>query len=59
MPEDEKGAMSTAEAGQKGGEKTAATHGREFYQEIGKKGGQATHMNEPVEEPKVPVPEQK
>ncbi len=32
--------MTVAEAGKKGGEKTAATHGREFYKEIGKKGGE-------------------
>ncbi|MCL2359280.1 MAG: Em GEA1 (EM1) [Nitrososphaerota archaeon] len=36
--------MSVAEAGrlggQKGGRKTAETHGREFYEEIGHKGGQ-------------------
>ena len=39
-----KGTMSVAEAGrlggQKGGRKTAETHGREFYEEIGHKGGQ-------------------
>ena len=34
------GHMTVAEAGKKGGETTAATHGREFYQEIGHKGGQ-------------------
>ena len=28
-----------SEAGRRGGETTAATHGREFYQEIGRKGG--------------------
>lgn len=32
--------MTVAEAGRKGGEKTASTHGREFYEEIGHKGGQ-------------------
>ena len=32
--------MTTSEAGKKGGDKTASTHGREFYQEIGHKGGQ-------------------
>lgn len=32
--------MTVAEAGRKGGEKTARTHGKEFYQEIGHKGGQ-------------------
>ena len=41
-----KGKMTVAEAGRKGGEKTAQTHGREFYQEIGHKRGKrnfATH----------------
>lgn len=33
--------MSVEEAGRKGGEKTAQTHGREFYQDIGKKGGES------------------
>ena len=37
-----KGDMTVRKAGQKGGEKTAETHGREFYQEIGKKGGAKT-----------------
>lgn len=37
---DEKGTMTVAEAGRKGGEKTAETHGHEFYQEIGHKGGE-------------------
>ena len=32
--------MTVAEAGVKGGSKTAATHSHEFYQEIGRKGGQ-------------------
>lgn len=35
-----KGNMTVQEAGRRGGEKTAATHGREFYEEIGHKGGQ-------------------
>lgn len=34
-----KGAMTVQEAGRKGGETTSKTHGRSFYQEIGKKGG--------------------
>jgi general stress protein YciG len=42
--EKKKGQMSVEEAGrlggQKGGRKTAETHGREFYEEIGHKGGQ-------------------
>ena len=33
--------MTVREAGQKGGEKTAKTHGHEFYEEIGHKGGEA------------------
>jgi uncharacterized protein len=42
--ERKKGTMSVEEAGrmggQKGGRRTAETHGREFYEEIGHKGGQ-------------------
>jgi hypothetical protein len=37
---DNKGSMSVQEAGQKGGERTASTHGHEFYSEIGHKGGE-------------------
>ena len=37
MPE---GGMTVREAGRKGGETTARTHGHEFYEEIGKKGGE-------------------
>ncbi len=33
--------MSVSEAGRKGGQKTAQTHGREFYQSIGRKGGES------------------
>jgi general stress protein YciG len=32
--------MTVQEAGRIGGEKTSETHGREFYSEIGSKGGQ-------------------
>lgn len=32
--------MTVSEAGHRGGEKTAKTHGHEFYEEIGRKGGQ-------------------
>ncbi len=32
--------MTVEEAGRRGGEKTAETHGEEFYSEIGHKGGQ-------------------
>jgi uncharacterized protein len=38
--EKNKGKMTVAEAGRLGGEKTAQTHGSEFYSEIGSKGGQ-------------------
>jgi uncharacterized protein len=40
MSERRKGKMTVAEAGRMGGEKTAQTHGPEFYSEIGSKGGQ-------------------
>ena len=36
-----RGEMSVEEAGRKGGERTAMTHGHEFYREIGHKGGEA------------------
>ena len=40
MANDErKGRMTVAEAGRRGGMKTAETHGEEFYSEIGRKGG--------------------
>jgi general stress protein YciG len=32
--------MSVREAGQRGGQATSATHGHEFYEEIGQKGGE-------------------
>lgn len=31
--------MTVSEAGRKGGQRTAQTHGHKFYQEIGHKGG--------------------
>ncbi len=37
--ERKKGKMTVTEAGRIGGEKTAETHGPEFYSEIGSKGG--------------------
>jgi general stress protein YciG len=37
----DQGDMSVRQAGQKGGERTSETHGREFYEEIGHKGGEA------------------
>jgi general stress protein YciG len=36
---EKKGMMTVAEAGRKGGLRTAETHGEEFYSEIGRKGG--------------------
>jgi len=39
---EKKGDISVREAGHKGGEKTAETHGHEFYEEIGHKGGEKT-----------------
>jgi general stress protein YciG len=39
---EKKGNMTVKEAGHKGGEKTAETHGREFYERIGHKGGEKT-----------------
>ena len=39
MAEKKKGEMTVKEAGHKGGEETAKTHGPEFYHEIGEKGG--------------------
>ncbi len=35
----EKGKMTVAEAGRRGGLRTAETHGEDFYSEIGRKGG--------------------
>jgi general stress protein YciG len=38
--DEHKESMSVNEAGRRGGEATSKTHGREFYEEIGHKGGQ-------------------
>lgn len=38
MPDD-KGKMTVGEAGRRGGETTSKRYGREFYEEIGEKGG--------------------
>jgi len=46
-----KGKMTVEEAGRKGGERTSETHGREFYSDIGQKGGQK--VKKLVEEGKV------
>jgi general stress protein YciG len=35
----EENPMTVKDAGRKGGMRTAETHGHDFYQEIGKKGG--------------------
>lgn len=40
MPGEGKGEMTVGEAGRRGGRKTARTHGHEFYEEIGAKGGE-------------------
>ena len=45
-----KGSMTVQEAGRRGGQKTAQTHGKEFYEEIGHKGGQ--RVKELIEEGK-------
>ena len=42
MAEKKKGDMTVGEAGRKGGEKTAMSHGKEFYEKIGHKGGEKT-----------------
>ena len=36
----DKGAMTLAQAGRKGGTTTSKRYGHEFYEEIGRKGGQ-------------------
>jgi uncharacterized protein len=38
--DNKRGRMTVEEAGRMGGEKTASTHGEEFYSEIGRRGGQ-------------------
>ncbi|MEK0313121.1 KGG domain-containing protein [Cohnella sp. 56] len=38
---DDNNKMSREEAGRMGGEATSRTHDRDFYQEIGEKGGEA------------------
>jgi len=40
MAEERKGEMTVEEAGRRGGEATAKTHGHELYEEIGHKGGE-------------------
>jgi uncharacterized protein len=47
---DVKGTMTVQDAGRKGGMKTAQTHGKDFYEEIGHKGGQ--RVKELIEEGK-------
>jgi len=41
----ERDGMSVNEAGREGGEATSASHDKEFYQEIGSKGGQNSGGN--------------
>jgi hypothetical protein len=45
-----KGSMTVQEAGRRGGQRTAETHGKEFYEAIGHKGGQ--RVKELIEEGK-------
>jgi general stress protein YciG len=45
MAQDKQSGTSVNEAGKKGGEATSASHGKEFYQEIGSKGGQNSGGN--------------
>ena len=40
MRKREQNPMTVKEAGRKGGQRTAQTHGHDFYQNIGRKGGQ-------------------
>ncbi|HHX42263.1 MAG TPA: Em GEA1 (EM1) [Armatimonadetes bacterium] len=40
MAKQEEGGMTVREAGRKGGETTSERYGHEFYEEIGKKGGE-------------------
>jgi len=42
---DKDGKMNVSEAGKKGGDATSASHDKEFYQEIGSKGGQNSGGN--------------
>jgi general stress protein YciG len=42
--------MTVQEAGRRGGQRTAQTHGKEFYEAIGHKGGQ--RVKELIEEGK-------
>lgn len=39
MRKREENAMTVKEAGRKGGERTSETHGHQFYEDIGHKGG--------------------
>jgi general stress protein YciG len=52
--ENNKESMSVNEAGRRGGEATSKTHGREFYEEIGHKGGEigGQRVRELIEEGK-------
>lgn len=54
----DKGGMTVRQAGQKGGEQTSQRHGVEFYEGIGRKGGQRvrelTEKGKEVEEDNTP-----
>lgn len=59
--DENKGDMTVQEAGRRGGEATSQTHGKEFYEEIGRKGGQkgGQRVRELVEEGKESEDEKK
>lgn len=44
----ERGAMTVREAGKKGGDTVKRKYGREFYEEIGRKGGEARADDEDI-----------
>ena len=44
-PKQRTGSMTVEEAGRKGGQTTAESHGPEFYSQIGRKGGEAVSRN--------------
>ncbi len=51
---EDKGKMTVEEAGKRGGEATSESHGREFYSDIGTKGGKkgGPRVRELIEEGK-------
>lgn len=46
MANNKNGKMSREEAGRMGGEQTAKNHDKDFYQEIGQKGGEARNESD-------------